>query len=142
MLKVINGSQKRKFTYEDLREMLNVKENDYTRMDSFKKKVLDEPIKDINDNTQYLLDYKPTKTGRKITGFDMTIKQKTGAEKKEQAQEKKKISDVVSSLIKIDDLAKVTGVSDKDYINNLRRKYNLTNEQMIKAIKEAKKLKK
>ena len=142
MLKVINGSQKRKFTYEDLREMLNVKENDYTRMDSFKKKVLDEPIKDINDNTQYLLDYKPTKTGRKITGFDMTIKQKTGAEKKEQAQEKKKISAVVASLIKIDDLAKVTGVSDKDYINNLRRKYNLTNEQMIKAIKEAKKLKK
>ena len=142
MLKVINGTKKRKFTYEDLRDFLNVTDGEYKRIDSFKQKVLDAPIKEVNEKTEYLLDYEPTRTGRKITGFDMTIKRKTGREKQEQAKEEKKISAVVKSLMKLDEVVKTAGISEKEALKSLQAKYQLTDKEMMVALKEAKRLKK
>ena len=42
-------------------------------MAEFKRRVLDAPIREINQRTQYQLSYEPTKTGRKITGFTFTM---------------------------------------------------------------------
>ena len=142
MLKVINGGKKRKFSCEDLREFLNVGDGEYQRMEAFKRKVLDAPIKEVNEKTEYLLDYEPTRTGRKITGFDMTIKRKTGKEKQEQAKEEKKISDVIKSLMKLDEVVKTAGISEKEALKSLQAKYQLTDKEMMVALKEAKRLKK
>ena len=54
------------------------------------------------------------KCDRRITGFDMTIKRKTGKEKQEQAKEEKKISAVVKSLVKLDEVVKTAGISEKE----------------------------
>lgn len=58
---------------DDLRFLLNVDEAKYKLMAEFKRRVLDAPIREINQRTQYQLSYEPTKTGRKITGFTFTM---------------------------------------------------------------------
>lgn len=61
-------------TVEDLRFMLNVPEGAYkNRPDNFKKHVLDIPIKEINDNTPYFLQYKVIKKGTKIVAFKFIL---------------------------------------------------------------------
>ena len=58
---------------DDLRFMLNVDENAYTRIQDFCRRVLDSPIKEINEKTQYRISYENVKTGRKVTGFIFTM---------------------------------------------------------------------
>lgn len=65
-----NGIIEREISIEDLREKLNVPENAYKgKIGNFRSRVLDLPIKDINDNTQYFVSYKTVKKGRSVTGF-------------------------------------------------------------------------
>lgn len=72
----------------------------------------------------------------------MTIKRKTGREKQEQAKEEKKISDVIKSLMKLDEVVKTAGISEKEALKSLQAKYQLTAKEMMVALKEAKRLKK
>lgn len=72
----------------------------------------------------------------------MTIKLKTGREKQEQAKEEKKISAVVKSLVKLDEVVKTAGISEKEALKSLQAKYQLTDKEMMVALKEAKRLKK
>lgn len=72
----------------------------------------------------------------------MTIKCKTGKEKQEQAKEEKKISAVVKSLVKLDEVVKTAGISEKEALKSLQAKYQLTDKEMMVALKEAKRLKK
>ena len=72
----------------------------------------------------------------------MTIKLKTGKEKQEQAKEEKKISAVVKSLVKLDEVVKTAGISEKEALKSLQAKYQLTDKEMMVALKEAKRLKK
>lgn len=61
------------FDVEYIRKYLNVPDGKYTRMDNFRKFVLDEPRQHINANTRYIIDeIKPIKKGRKITGFSFS----------------------------------------------------------------------
>lgn len=61
------------FDLEYIRKYLNVPDGKYTRMDNFRKFVLDEPRQHINANTRYIIDeIKPIKKGRKITGFSFS----------------------------------------------------------------------
>ena len=61
----------RKMNIEDLRFALNVPEDSYAdRMDNFRKKVIEEPINEINKKTEYEMSYSIIKTGRKVTGFE------------------------------------------------------------------------
>ena len=65
---------KRKLTIEELRFALNVPEDTYSdRMDNFKKFVLDDPIKEINTRTPYIVRYETVKTGRKVVAFEFIM---------------------------------------------------------------------
>ena len=54
---------------EELRFLMNIQEGTYEQVGSLVRIVLDLPIKDINENTEYRMTYTKEKTGRKITGF-------------------------------------------------------------------------
>ena len=65
---------KRKLTIEEIRFALNVPEGAYNdRMDNFRKFVLDDPIKEINKRTPYILRYETIKEGRKVIAFEFTM---------------------------------------------------------------------
>lgn len=65
---------KRTLTLEELRFALNVPENAYSdRMNNFRKYVLDDPIKEINTRTPYIVRYEPIKEGRKVVAFEFTM---------------------------------------------------------------------
>ena len=65
---------KRKLTIEELRFALNVSDGAYkNRMDNFRKFVLDNPIKEINTRTPYIVSYKPIKDGRNIVAFEFIM---------------------------------------------------------------------
>ena len=65
-----NGIIERELKVDELRTKLNVPANAYKgKMCNFRQFVLDNPIKDINKNTQYFVYYEAIKTGRKITSF-------------------------------------------------------------------------
>ena len=62
---------------EEIRFKLNIADGLYAgRMDNFKRKVIVEPIEDINKKTDYYVWFEPIKTGKKITGFKFWLKMK------------------------------------------------------------------
>lgn len=68
-------------TYEidDLRQKLGVEPEQYKELYNLKIRVLDLALKQINDHTDITAEYKQHKTGRKVTGFTFTFKQKPSA---------------------------------------------------------------
>jgi len=56
-----------------LRERLGVGEGELTRIDNFKRKVLDFAIKQINEHTDITAEYEQHKKGRTISGFSFTF---------------------------------------------------------------------
>lgn len=61
-------------TTEELRRELDIPDNLYVgRMDNFKSRVLDLPIKEINEKTDYKVTYNVIKKGRRITGFRLWL---------------------------------------------------------------------
>ena len=68
-------------TMEKVRFLLNVEKGKYEgRINNFRKYILDNPIKEINEKTDYLVWYEVQKTGRKVTGFKFWLKLKEKAE--------------------------------------------------------------
>nr|WP_181716727.1 replication initiation protein RepM [Psychrobacter sp.]QJS05733.1 replication protein RepB, Rep3 superfamily [Psychrobacter sp.] len=65
-----------KIATDDLRKKLGVKPERYKEMHNFKARVLDHAKKQINEHTDITADYVQHKTGRVITGFTFTFKQK------------------------------------------------------------------
>ena len=61
---------------EKLRDQLGIGRNEYSRMEAFKRRVLDLGIKQINEHTDIVASYEQHKCGRTITGFSFTFKQK------------------------------------------------------------------
>lgn len=65
---------KRKLMVEEIRFALNVPEGSYgDRMDNFRKYVLDDPIREINKRTPYIVRYESIKKGRNIVAFEFTM---------------------------------------------------------------------
>ena len=61
----------RKIDIDDLRFALNVPDNAYAdKMCNFRKKVIDEPLAEINKKTEYNMSYSVIKTGKRVTGFE------------------------------------------------------------------------
>ncbi len=58
---------------DQLRFFMDIQEGQYKQIGSFTQMVIDKPIKEINDSTQYKMSYVKTKTGRRVTGFDFTL---------------------------------------------------------------------
>lgn len=63
----------RQMTLDELRFRLDVQDGTYPAIKDFKRRVLDAPIRDINEKTQYRISYENVKTGRKVTGFIFTM---------------------------------------------------------------------
>lgn len=61
----------------DLREQLGIEPDEYTRMTDFKRRVLDNAIKQINKSSDIKVTYEQHKSGRAITGFSFTFAPKT-----------------------------------------------------------------
>ena len=61
---------------DDLRLKLGIAVNEYPRMDNFKNRVLDVGIQQINEHTDITAKYDQVKTGRQITGFKFSFRQK------------------------------------------------------------------
>ena len=65
-----------KIAVQELRSKLGIEPNQYERMELFKRKVLDVAVKQINDNTDIILEYEQHKKGRQITHFTFLFKHK------------------------------------------------------------------
>ena len=61
---------------EEFRKKMGVLDTEYIRSDNFKKWVIELPIKQINEHTDISVKYEQHKTGRSISGFSFTFKQK------------------------------------------------------------------
>ena len=63
------GIIERKFSVEELRNVLDVPEGAYDRIAHFRSRVLDGPIREINRKTNYVMSYESIKEGRRIVAF-------------------------------------------------------------------------
>lgn len=61
---------------EDFRHKLGLEDNEYQKMVNFKSRVLEPAIKQINDLTDITVKYEQFKSGRSISGFIFTFRQK------------------------------------------------------------------
>ena len=66
-------------TMYDFRQKIGVLETKYKRMYDFKKYVLDIALKQVNEHTDITVKVEQHKTGRSITGFSFSFKQKKSA---------------------------------------------------------------
>lgn len=81
----------------DLRLKLGINESEYPRMDNFKNRVLDVGIQQINEHSDISVNYEQVKTGRQITGFKFSFKQKASkATTAHQTQRDDKTGDLFS----------------------------------------------
>jgi len=70
----------------DFRKKIGVEDNEYIAMNNFKNRVLEPAIKQINEHTDITVKYEQHKTGRTITGFSFSFKQKKEHQKPEPKQ--------------------------------------------------------
>ena len=61
---------------QEFRHKMGVLEGEYTRSDNFKKWVIEQSIKQINEHTDITVKYDQHKQGRSIVGFSFAFKQK------------------------------------------------------------------
>lgn len=64
------------FEIEDFRSKLGLTPDDYPRLDTFKRRVLESAIKQINEHTDIIVKVEQHKDGRSICGFSFSFKQK------------------------------------------------------------------
>jgi plasmid replication initiation protein len=67
----------REFHLDALKELLDANEKPYERLDSFRKKVLNVAVGQINDLTDLEIMCNDKKIGRSVVGFDFSITQKS-----------------------------------------------------------------
>lgn len=72
----------------ELRFKFGLLDDEYPRMDNFKRWVLDYAVNEISKNTDLTVSYEQHKQGRVITGFTFTIKQKTKTKKTKKTEER------------------------------------------------------
>lgn len=64
------------FEIDDFRSKLGLTSDDYPRLDTFKRRVLESAIKQINKHTDIIVKVEQHKDGRSICGFSFSFKQK------------------------------------------------------------------
>ena len=69
-----NNTITRYVTVDDLRFLMNIEEGKYQHLGSFVQTIVEMPIKDINESTEYDISYEKIRKGRKILGFNFTLK--------------------------------------------------------------------
>jgi plasmid replication initiation protein len=76
LLKQYEKIGKREVELKELRSILSIKDDEYTRFDNFDKMILKIPKEEINKHTDIKIDYEKIKTGRKITSILFKIESK------------------------------------------------------------------
>ena len=106
----------RTITIEELRKFLGIDPEAYKgRMDNLKKIVVELPVKEINEKTNFNITYDYKKTGRSVTAVHFRLIDKNKISNDEIENEKKNARAVVSDLVS-------DGV-DKAMANTLLKKY-------------------
>ena len=91
-------------TLEELRYKLGLIE-EYSRLEAFKRRVLDPAVKQVNEHTDITVEYEQHKNGRVVTGFTFRFKMK---------KDKKKIgTEVASDDDANNDIHNIDGLNDK-----------------------------
>lgn len=80
----------------DLRLKLGIADGKYPTMNNFKARVLDVGIQQINEHSDISVNYDQVKTGRQITGFIFTFKQKASKATAQASQRDEKTGDLFS----------------------------------------------
>ena len=113
-------------TIEELRFRLNISEGLYKgKMSNFRSRILDLPIKEINEKTDYFVWYEVQKTGRKVTGFKFWLKLKKNIDVK--SIEEKSSAQKEHPVTSTDILAPMPKSSKEELV------MALTSEGMVKA---------
>lgn len=72
---------KRKISIKDLREFCGIKEKEYTDYFDMKRKVIERAKREINEKTNYKIDYTEIKSSRRVVSIEWTIRKETHFEK-------------------------------------------------------------
>lgn len=72
------------FEISDFRSKLGLGVDDYPRIDTFKRRVLESAVKQINEHTDIIVKVEQHKEGRSIFGFSFSFKQKNSEKKSSQ----------------------------------------------------------
>ncbi|MHA3050693.1 replication initiation protein RepM [Acinetobacter sp. ANC 4639] len=107
------------FSVHEFRNQMGIQEDEYSRIEALKRRVIEEPIKQINNFTDILVEYEQHKNGRSITGFSFTFKQK----RKSLLLDNKKTSDIQLTEKQISSFARKL-VKDEEFSG----KYGLVGE--------------
>lgn len=76
LMKQREGLEKREFRLDELREILMIEPEQYSRMYDFERFVLKSTKEEINNHTDILIDYEKVKRGRKVVGIRYSIQSK------------------------------------------------------------------
>lgn len=126
---------------DELRFRFALKNDEYARMDNFKRNVLDISVNEINKNTDLNVKYEQKKRGKNITGFIFKFKK---IKEKEKIKATASISkerddrtiDFVDNLTDIE-REKLNKNRADDYINNLSKTRVLSENEKIAIHKSA-----
>ena len=131
----------------EFRKRLGVLDDEYTRSDNFKRWIIENPIKQINEHTDIIASYEQHKKGRTITGFSFKFKQKKKTEPEtpknnDSGVSKPKTVEIPAEVVKqpkntnLSDLEKrvrmITGAIAK---NNLASRFQHGNESPLDMMK-------
>jgi plasmid replication initiation protein len=86
------------YELERLRGQLGIGVNEYTRMEAFKRRVLDIAVDQINEHSDLIIKYEQHKKGRSISGFSFNFKYK-----RNQSHLSKEIDVTQNPVIKLTD---------------------------------------
>jgi plasmid replication initiation protein len=64
------------FEVSDFRSKLGLSSDDYPRLDTFKRRVLESAVKQINEHTDIIVKVEQHKEGRSISGFSLASNKK------------------------------------------------------------------
>lgn len=86
------------FEITDFRAKLGLGLDDYPRIDTFKRRVLESAIKQINEHTDIIVKVEQHKEGRSICGFSFSFKQKKSGKKPDESTRDQNTLDIFTKL--------------------------------------------
>lgn len=86
------------FEILDFRSKLGLGVDDYPRIDTFKRRVLESAVKQINEHTDIIVKVEQHKEGRSIYGFSFSFKQKKSEKKPSQTSKDPNTLDLFSKM--------------------------------------------
>jgi len=106
---------KRTISLKDLREMLQIGDDEYKLTADFKKWVIESAVTQVNKHSDLKVSYASVKTGRAITDFAFKIEDKVKAAAAAAKKEKKKATDqVVRDKLEANGQQRIDTVPDDD----------------------------